>query len=75
MNKTDLLALQAGFVFRLETMAMFLGTAMDLIAAAKHKLTEAEKTGFNFCVETLRANARGVIETGEMLQEIEAKNG
>lgn len=75
MNKTDLLALQAGFVFRLETMSIFLGTAMDLIAAARHKLTEAEKTGFHYCIEALRSNVRGVIDTDRMIQEMEAANG
>lgn len=75
MSKTDLLVIQSAFVARLETMTVFLGTAMDLITAANHKLTDDERAGFHYCVEALRRNARGVIDTGKMIQEMEVANG
>lgn len=75
MSKTDLLVVQAAFVARLETMTAFLGTAMDYITAADHKMTDDERAGFHYCVEALRRNARGVIDTGKMIQEMEAANG
>lgn len=75
MSKLELLALQAAYVARLEGMTAFLGTAMDLIAAARHKLTATEKTGFHYCIEALRRNVRGVIDLDRMIQEMEAANG
>lgn len=75
MSNTELIAMQATFVAKLKTMTAFLGTAMDLITAANHPMTEDEKAGFHYCIEELRHNAKGVIDTGRMLQEMEAENG
>lgn len=75
MSSAELLALQAAFVARLETMTAFLGTAMDFITAADHKLTDDERAGFHYCVEALRRNERGVIDLDRMIQEMEAANG
>lgn len=62
MSSAELLALQAGFVARLEAMTAFLGMAMDFITAADHKLTDDERAGFHYCMEALRRNAHGVID-------------
>lgn len=74
MGKSELLTIQAGFVFRLETMTAFLNTAMYFVIAANHVMAADEQAGFHYCIEALRRNARGVIETGELLQEMETAN-
>lgn len=75
MNRADLLVIQAAFIARLETMTAFLGTAMDFITAADHKLTDDERAGFHYCVEALRRNARDVVDLDRIIQEVEAANG
>lgn len=75
MNRADLLIVQAAFIARLESMSEFLCVATDSILAANHKLTEKEKAGFHYCFEALRRNAKGVIDTDRMIQEMEAANG